>query len=336
MKVFLSYRRDDSAAYAGRLRDTLAAQLGANNTFLDVSTIKIGEDFQAATGRALDAADVELVVIGPRWLALQPDGTSRLSDLGDYVRMEVLHALDRDVPVVPVLVAGADIPKPSEVPDELQPLLRCQAVRLRDESWHEDVSALLRHLSGPEQDVPARPRRWVIVAGIAAVAVAAGGVLYGLRGENDTSDTVGACDGLPLSAAADSSWTALNVPADHPETTIDAADGSVGYTATDAYYRATEPGHWLVGIKTIKHSRDRPPGESHGNWDYTKLLVNDLVAAEGVTCFEASPTVLNPGESGRAVVGFDATEDPTSGPLTLEVETQSDSGDNRFDPVPVT
>jgi hypothetical protein len=97
-----------------------------------------------------------------------------------------------------------------------------------------------------------------------------------------------------------------------------------------------EPGHWLVEIKTVKHSRDRPPGESHGDWDYTKLLVNDVVAAEGVSCFEASPTELNPGESGRAVVGFDATEDPASGPLTLEVETQTDSGDNRFDPVPVT
>ena len=147
MKVFLSYRRDDSAAYAGRLRDTIAAHLGAGNTFLDVSTIRVGEDFEVATGRALDAADVELVVIGPDWLRVGPDGTSRLSDPGDYVRLEVLRALQRDMPVVPVLVGGAELPEPAAVPEELRPLLLRQAVRLRDESWHEDVSALLDALS---------------------------------------------------------------------------------------------------------------------------------------------------------------------------------------------
>jgi hypothetical protein len=121
VKVFFSYRREDSAAYAGRLRDTLVAQLGAESTFLDVSSIQAGEDFQAATGRALDAADVELVVIGPHRLALRPDGASRLSDPDDYVRMEVLHALEREVPVVPSWSQAQTCPNHPRCPPKCGP-----------------------------------------------------------------------------------------------------------------------------------------------------------------------------------------------------------------------
>lgn len=146
MRVFLSYRREDSAASSGRLRDALVARLGADNAFLDVSTIRVGEDFESATARALDEADVELVVIGPGWLARRADGGSRLDDAGDYVRREVLRALARGIPVVPVLVRGADLPGDSDLPPELAPLLSRQAVRLHDESWHDDVAALVEDL----------------------------------------------------------------------------------------------------------------------------------------------------------------------------------------------
>jgi hypothetical protein len=101
-----------------------------------------------------------------------------------------------------------------------------------------------------------------IAAGIAAVAVAGAAVLNAWRSESDTSD-IAPCDGLPLSGTADSSWIPLPVPATQPETTVDAPDGSVGYTATDAFFRATGTGHWQDGIRTIKHSIDRPE-EYHG------------------------------------------------------------------------
>ena len=44
-KVFISYRRDDSAGYAGRVRDRLERELGPNLLFMDVDAIPLGTNF---------------------------------------------------------------------------------------------------------------------------------------------------------------------------------------------------------------------------------------------------------------------------------------------------
>eukprot|EP01041_Mallomonas_annulata_P016357 gene16357-biopygen9244 len=105
--IFISYRRDDSAGYAGRLYDRLAAQFGADRVFMDVAGIELGTDFVTAIEQAVGSCKVLIVVIGDEWLSTTDTaGRRRLDDPHDFVRLETSVALEREIRVVPVLVGG--------------------------------------------------------------------------------------------------------------------------------------------------------------------------------------------------------------------------------------
>ena len=98
----------------------------------------------SAIEEALDRCRVVLVLIGPRWVdARNADGYRRLDHSDDFVRREIEAAFERDLRVIPVLVRGARMPGPSEVPDSLAALSRCQAFVLNDEPWPELMTALV-------------------------------------------------------------------------------------------------------------------------------------------------------------------------------------------------
>lgn len=145
--IFICYRRDDSSGHAGRLYDRLVSHFGGNRVFFDIDNIGAGEDFVAAIDRVLQRTAVVLAIIGRNWLVRHASGRLRLSDRGDYVRLEIAAALKRKgVKVIPVLVHDAQMPRKREVPAELQPLLQRNAVELRDRAWSTDVSRLIRAL----------------------------------------------------------------------------------------------------------------------------------------------------------------------------------------------
>ena len=145
--IYLSYRRKDAAAYAGRLFDHLGQHFGPGSVFRDIDTIRRGEDFAQAIESALNACDVVLVVIGNTWATgTGQDGRRRLDDPKDWVRLEVAAALRRNVLVVPVLVDGARLPDPASLPEELQPLCGRNACELSDLRWSFDVGELVKDL----------------------------------------------------------------------------------------------------------------------------------------------------------------------------------------------
>ncbi len=149
MKVFISYRRDDAAGHAGRLADALVARYGADAVFIDVETIGAGEDFVEAIDRALSTADAALIVIGPGWLrAERTDGGRRLDNPKDFVRLEVEAALRSGLRTIPVLVGGASMPAPDELPPTLVSLPRLNAAELVDRRFHADLESLLDDLEG--------------------------------------------------------------------------------------------------------------------------------------------------------------------------------------------
>ncbi len=142
--VFISYRREDSAAYAGRLFDILSAEFGTANTFMDVDDIKGGDDFTTVIDRKLDVSDALVAVIGQHWLsATDPNAGRRLDNPNDFVRIEIAKALQRGIRVIPVLVGGAALPHPSDLPDNLKALCERQAVEIRDARFHEDAKDLV-------------------------------------------------------------------------------------------------------------------------------------------------------------------------------------------------
>jgi len=168
--IFISYRRDDCAGYAGRLEDALESAFGHGTVFRDVLDIAAGARFAEVIDAALAKARVVLVLIGPRWLGERPDATRRIDDEDDFVRMEVALALTSACSVVPVLVAGTALPAAQDLPAALRPLTRRQAVSLNETSWDTDLARLIGALG-----LPTLRRRWLLSLGAAALVLAAGG-----------------------------------------------------------------------------------------------------------------------------------------------------------------
>ena len=149
MNIFISYRRADSSAHAGRIYDRLVDAFGRDNVFKDVDDIPLGKDFRGILREAVAKCDVALVIIGPRWVSIQDeDGKRRLDNPGDFVRIEVESALQRDsCLVVPILVDGALMPKADDLPVVLRELAFNNARLVRDDpDFHRDVDKIIREL----------------------------------------------------------------------------------------------------------------------------------------------------------------------------------------------
>jgi len=147
--IFISYRRDDSAAYAGRLGDRLAAEFGAEQVFMDVDDIPPGADFNAYISAKIGDADALLAVIGKHWLtARNAEDRLRLSEPDDLVSREISLALQRGIPVMPVLVDDASMPKAADLRSDLKPLAQRNALTISDQDFQGDVAKLIKALQG--------------------------------------------------------------------------------------------------------------------------------------------------------------------------------------------
>jgi hypothetical protein len=145
--IFISYRREDSAPYAGRIYDRLSAYFGADHVFMDVDDIPPGANFVAQIETKVATCDAMVAVIGKNWLtARNASGRSRLSDPNDFVGLELLLALKRGVLVIPVLVGGATMPAPEDLRADLKPLAERNAVTLNDQDFQRDVDLLIQAL----------------------------------------------------------------------------------------------------------------------------------------------------------------------------------------------
>ena len=168
--IFINYRRDDAHGTAGRLRDHLVRDRRTNDVFMDVDNIPAGVDFVDYLNSQLAACDVLLAVIGPDWLHAKDDaGRRRLDDPADYVRLEIAAALNRKIRVVPVLVDGARLPKPDDLPEDIRALTRRNAIEVRNDKFSRDVDALADSLL--DRRDPIWRRRRSALAGAAALVV---------------------------------------------------------------------------------------------------------------------------------------------------------------------
>jgi hypothetical protein len=145
--IFICYRREDSSAYAGRLADELGRRYGKEKVFRDVGSER-GVDFRDQIDEAIDSCAVLVAVIGQRWLMVQDEsGRRRIDHPRDLVALEIAVALERDIRVIPVLVAGARMPREAELPKPLEELAYRTALELSDAGWDHQISGLLEDLN---------------------------------------------------------------------------------------------------------------------------------------------------------------------------------------------
>jgi hypothetical protein len=144
-RIFINYRRSDSGGYAGRIYEALKRRSEAWQVFMDVDTIHAGLDFTEAIERAIQSADLMLVVIGKEWL-VDADGRRRLDDPHDFVRIELEAALKSNVRMIPILIGEAKMPTEQELPPALAMLNRRQVFQIRDAQWQLDLGELLKRV----------------------------------------------------------------------------------------------------------------------------------------------------------------------------------------------
>ena len=148
-KIFISYRRDDASANAGRLCDWLQRQFKTDNVFLDVDRIAPGDDFPKVLAEKLAAADALVAVVGKAWVTLSDAaGNRRIMAPKDFVALEVGTALERGIRVIPVLVGGASMPKADELPPRLAKFVNCNAVAIDDARFPQDFDNLVDGILG--------------------------------------------------------------------------------------------------------------------------------------------------------------------------------------------
>jgi hypothetical protein len=311
MRIFVSYRREDAAGQAGRLHDALVARFGEESVFHDVSAIRPGEDFRDALARAVADCDVMLVVVGPRWASVSgSEGQPRLFDLQDYVRLEVATALGSGKRIIPVTVAGADLPEAASLPDELRPLLTRQSVELRDTNWRTDFEALLGSLRHePRLGGLALTRSHVLAAigGLAIlVALAAWqpwSALSGSNGNGNGGDVTPSCSPRLQTG---NPWVPLELVEDASGTADEAL-----FRALAAGYRDLEPDRWTLQVR-MRRSNQSATGDvqRHADYDYDGIVVDGLLYE--LKCFTplAGGDVFEPGLSNEALIGIETESEP--------------------------
>ncbi len=220
--IFISYRRDDTEGQAGRLFDDLTQHFGGEAVFMDVAAIEPGRDFRRAIDEQVASCGVLLAIIGKSWLTTNDEsGARRLDDQMDFVRLETASALKRDIPVVPVLVHGARMPRAEDLPEDLKELAFRNAVELTHARWDSDVQVLVKALrpyvqvkqepttpsppSAPSEPGPTRKgsSRMIIAASVSVLVLVFGAYVWHQKSSEETARKVAAPEKAKVAAAAE-------------------------------------------------------------------------------------------------------------------------------------
>jgi glutamate transport system substrate-binding protein len=189
-RVFISYRRQDCSGYTRLVHEHLEDGRGRGTVFMDLVAIQPGSDFVDVIEQAISQCDVLVAMIGQRWLSAASPAGRRIDDPNDFVRLEISTALERQIPVVPVLVEGAAMPRADQLPEALRPLARRNAVTLTDAGFADDVGRLAEELERLAPTGRGRLARSHLVGAFAALTVAFATVAVLLGGGRSGSDSI--------------------------------------------------------------------------------------------------------------------------------------------------
>jgi hypothetical protein len=171
--IAISYRREDSSAVTGRLYDRLQAEFGRKNVFMDFDSIPFGVDFRDKIKHTLERARVVIAVVGPGWAGNRDAGKRRIDDPTDFVRMEIAAALERGIPVIPVLLDHTAMPSVDDLPEELRSFAFRNALILdTGVDFHHHAGRLIggiHELVGSHP--PAKSKRRALLVGVIGVLV---------------------------------------------------------------------------------------------------------------------------------------------------------------------
>jgi len=179
-RIFISYRRDDSAGFTRAIYERLVQRFSRDRIFMDVDTIEPGLPFDQVINQAVGSCDILLAMIGKHWMERPPGGTPRLENPKDFVRIEIAAALSRNIRVIPVLLDAAVMPAEDALPEPLRPLALRNAIEISNTRFESDVNRLADAISQalsepdgmrhPKTAFTRRPLVYWLLGGAAALA----------------------------------------------------------------------------------------------------------------------------------------------------------------------
>ena len=143
-KIFVSYRRADASGHTGRLYDHLIQYFFPQNIFIDIDSIQPGDDFLRRIQHFLDNSDVFLAVVGKNWLGKTKDGQRRIDNKNDFVRIELLEAIGKKIPIIAVLVQGVQEAELDWLPDNAKFEGFYKSIHMDDFAWNKGVKNIYR------------------------------------------------------------------------------------------------------------------------------------------------------------------------------------------------
>ena len=321
MKLFVSYRRNDTGGRAGRLVDALVTQFGARNVFQDVDAIALGQSFSAQVEAAIATSDAVLIVIGQDWLGVDgAAGGRRIDSEDDFVRLEVSMALSLGISVVPVLVGGAVLPTHAELPDDMSQMLGRQAVTIRDASWHQDVDDVIRRLKGEDRPTTRARRRPILTAlglSILVVVFVVAAVVRNRGEESSASEEPPECE-------PDDTWVPVELAADTSNVILDNDGNTMTFLVQEARIGGRDNTQVMIELAAQNDTDDRPDDNTDDHYFYIQDI--DGLSVNGVSyelvCFGpvTGDQTLEPRERSIAWIGFLTSGVPTGADLILELD----------------
>jgi hypothetical protein len=204
--IFICYRREDSAGWAGRLAADLVTGLPGVRIFRDVEAIPPGVKFEEYITQAIGSSEVFIALIGPHWLTLTDENSHRrLDDPKDFIRLEISTCLKCDIRIIPALVGGVAVPKTADLPEDLRPLAQRQFYKLDDHRWADDCRRLIADLKPLVRPAP-RPTFPLAAALLVVLGLAAFGVMvWTSRPDSSVGDPIGSVSQgqLPVATSAE-------------------------------------------------------------------------------------------------------------------------------------
>ena len=155
-QIFICYRRDDSAYVTGHINDRLRREFGEESIFTDVDRIALGVDFRNTLDKMVSECQILLAVVGEHWLTVKnQEDVLRLQDPADFVRIEIESALQRNIPVIPLLVEGTKMPSKDQLPESLKDFAFRNGTQIRPApDFHTDIDRLIHSLKNHLQSLP--------------------------------------------------------------------------------------------------------------------------------------------------------------------------------------
>jgi hypothetical protein len=296
-QIFLSYRRADSDVIAGRIRDRLALTYGDKSVFMDIDNIPYGADFRSHIKDTLLGGDVLIAIVGPKWLGRDEAGRSRLDEESDPVRLELEAALDRRLPVIPVLVHGAKMPEATELPPSLKDFAFFNAATVdAGRDFHPHLERLIRSINPLlKRTALRRYGWWAAAAALLLVAAVAGAFLFRAASPPiQVSKDVGTRDNEKPIAQPSDPWLIFRTLGvnDLRATTNDVSKKGYQLRSINGYRLDGSERYAMLWVRENK-------GRVRGGWDFESAAYqkrHDELAASGfrplfISAYESSSGV---------------------------------------------